>query len=279
MIGSLGVVADQQFFEELFALVQADDPDGDVAPGGFSLFGVVDDVGFQPMQADHALGKIQNLHGIAHIQHEDVASLGHRAGLYHKLRCLGDRHEKARDLTMGHRDGTTMFDLRPETRDHRSGRPKHVSEADHRESGPALLGRDRLAHQFCHPLGGAHEICRTHRLVGRDQDEVFDTLRSGRVGQNLGSEDVVDDAVHHVLFDQHHMFVGCRVIDGLHAEGTQNGTDPARILNRPEDGLNSDGLAIARQSLAQFGHDRIERDFGDLEHNERRGIVPNDLTA
>ena len=146
-------------------------------------------------------------------------ALGHRAGLHHQLRGLGDRHEVADDVRMGHGDRTAAADLLLEQRHHRAGGCQHVAEAHHAEARVRGALLQRLQHQLRQALGGAHDVRRVHRLVGRDQHEGLDPGLERRFRRVPGADDVVVDALDHVVLDDRHVLVGGRVVDRLHAEG------------------------------------------------------------
>ncbi len=63
-----------ELLEELLAGAQARERDLHV------------DVGAQTGQRDHLLGEVQDPHGLAHVEDEDLAALAHRAGLEDELR-------------------------------------------------------------------------------------------------------------------------------------------------------------------------------------------------
>ena len=59
-------------------------------------------------------GKIDDFHRLAHIEHEEVAALGQRAGHQNQTGRLGDGHEIAGDVGVGHRDRAAVGSLRLE---------------------------------------------------------------------------------------------------------------------------------------------------------------------
>ena len=77
-------------------------------------------------ESNHALGKVQNPHRLAHIEYID----GHRLGITLGVPCrsddkvarLTDCHEVADHLPMGDRERAARLDLRLELRHYRSVR-------------------------------------------------------------------------------------------------------------------------------------------------------------
>ena len=74
----------------------------------------------QPGKGNHLLCKVVYLHGLAHVEDEDVVALSHRRGLQHERAGLGDGHEVADDTGVGDGDGTALGYLLLEERDDRA---------------------------------------------------------------------------------------------------------------------------------------------------------------
>ena len=89
---SRDVLADQQLLVQLLGGPQPGVHDLDVAVGVALV------PHRQAHQTDHACGEIGDTHRLAHVEHEHVPALCHRARLQHQLRGLGDRHEVADDV-------------------------------------------------------------------------------------------------------------------------------------------------------------------------------------
>ncbi len=62
-------------------------------------------------EEDHALGKVGNLHRLAHVEDEDLTTVAHGASLEDELAGLGDEHEVTDDFRIGDCDGTALFNL------------------------------------------------------------------------------------------------------------------------------------------------------------------------
>ncbi len=65
----------------------------------------------QSAQTDHILREIENLYGIAHVQHKQFSAFCHCACRHHKLACLRDRHEVPDNPLVRQCHGTASFDL------------------------------------------------------------------------------------------------------------------------------------------------------------------------
>ena len=99
--------------------------------------------GLKPAQADDALGEIDDLHRLAHVEHIDRASshsLSQRVARRRddQIASLADGHEVAHHVGMRHRHRAAGLDLRLEFRHHRAVRGEHVAEA-HRDQPHRLL--------------------------------------------------------------------------------------------------------------------------------------------
>ena len=87
-------------------------------------------VGLEAGEADQVAGQGVDLHRGAHVEDEDLAPVGIGAGQHHEADGLGDGHEVADDIRVGHRDGAALGDLLLEEGDHRAVGAQNVSEAD-----------------------------------------------------------------------------------------------------------------------------------------------------
>jgi hypothetical protein len=84
VFGPGDVLADQQFFEQLFGRAQAGETDFDVAVRIAARRARV------AGELDHALGKIRDAHRAAHVEHEHVAARPIDPGLDDELCGLGE---------------------------------------------------------------------------------------------------------------------------------------------------------------------------------------------
>ena len=89
--------------------------------------------GSRPGQADHALGQIDDLDRMSHVEHvnRDIAArrrqrMGRRR--QHEIAGLANGHEIPDHVGMRHRHRPARLDLRLEFRHHRSVRRQHVAE-------------------------------------------------------------------------------------------------------------------------------------------------------
>ena len=117
------LVGVEELLVELLARADADDLDRDV------------DVGLVAGEPDHVAREVEDLHRLAHLEHEDLAGAGAEvARLDHELDRLRDRHEVARHVGMGDRHRPALLDLRAEDRDDAARGGEDVAEADDREA-------------------------------------------------------------------------------------------------------------------------------------------------
>ncbi len=167
----------------------------------------------QARQADQVAREIDDLHRLAHVEHEDLAAAAHQPGLQHELRGLGDGHEVARDLGMRHRDRPAGRDLLAELRDHAAGRAEHVAEAHGHEA------RRPRSDSAWH-TSSARRLVAPMTLVGFTALSVemstnfLDAVPDRGLGDAPGAEHVV---VHRlpgvVVLHQRHVLVGGGVED------------------------------------------------------------------
>ena len=108
--------------------------------------GVLDLDILRTAEEDHAFGKVGNLHGLAHVENEDLTSVAHGASLEDELAGFGNEHEVTDDFRIGDGDGTAFFDLTFEERDDRAVGTEDVAETSGdelaRSPTPALPSRE-----------------------------------------------------------------------------------------------------------------------------------------
>ena len=112
---------------------------------------------------DHVVREIDDAHGLAHVEHEDLAAFALQTRLQKELGCLGQRHEKARDV--GVRDGhrAAARDLLGKTRYDAARTAEHVAEANQHELRAAAL--ETLADDFGEAFRRSHHICGIYRFI------------------------------------------------------------------------------------------------------------------
>src|SRR5437867_4180755 len=102
------LVGGEQFFEELLPLAQAGKFYFDICFG-------------KAREPDHVSRKIDDLHRLAHVEHEELAAFSHEGSLQHELRGLRNRHEIPRDVRMRDRQRSTAGDLLADFRNDAAG--------------------------------------------------------------------------------------------------------------------------------------------------------------
>ena len=164
----------------------------------------------QAGKADQIAGQVDDLHRLAHFQHEDLAALAHGRRLQHQLRGLGNRHEEAGHAGIGDGDRSAAADLVLEDRHDAAVGTQHVAEAHDGEARRRVL-RHGVDAALGDLLRHAHDARRMDRLVGGDEDEVLHAELVGQFGHGAGAADVVADRLADVHFHQRHVLVGGRV--------------------------------------------------------------------
>ena len=76
----------------------------------------------------HALRKVCNFYRFAHVEDKDLATIALHTCLKHQLASLGNEHEKAYDVGIGHGYGATGLYLLLKQRNDRTVGTKHVAE-------------------------------------------------------------------------------------------------------------------------------------------------------
>src|SRR5207302_2620233 len=79
-------------------------------------------VGLLAREPNHLLRQLEDLDGLAHVEHEHLATTADRARLDHERDRFRDRHEEARHLRVRDGHGAALRDLAPEDRDHAARR-------------------------------------------------------------------------------------------------------------------------------------------------------------
>ena len=182
------------------------------------------------------LGQLGNLHRLPHIQHEHITTLPHGTSLDHQLSGLGNGHEVAGDLRVGHSHRPTVANLLVEARNHRARGAQHITETHHGEARLVdvmyrvisakkyrrSFTTQRLQNHLCHTLGTAHHIGGPHSLVGRDQNEVGHPGLHRRLGGVHGAKHIIKHAFRDIVFHHGHMLVRRCVVDRLHLPGAHH---------------------------------------------------------
>ena len=60
---------------------------------------------------DHVFGKVEDLHGLTHVEDENLATFGISASLKNEANCFRNGHEEADDVRVRDCNGTARFDL------------------------------------------------------------------------------------------------------------------------------------------------------------------------
>ena len=102
--------------------------------------GVLDLNILRTAEEDHALGEVGNLHGLTHVEDENLTTVAHGASLEDELAGLGDEHEVTDDLWIGDGDGTALFNLTFEEWDNGAVGTEDVAKA----GGDKLAGSPTL---------------------------------------------------------------------------------------------------------------------------------------
>ena len=214
-------------------------------------------------QGDHAPGHLVNLHGLPHVEHENLVPGAHGGGLHHQAAGLGDGHEEARDIRMRHRDGAALGNLLPEAGNHGTVRAQHIAEAGGDEAGlprhlPALHGQAQaLDIDLCQALGAAHDVGGVHSFISRYHHHALGPVFQALVGHILGAEDIHQHGLAGVLLHQGHVFIGGRVEHHLRMPGAEGVIQPLGMADIPDERHEMEGGIFLGQVQPEVVHGRL----------------------
>ena len=193
----------QQFLVQLLARPEAGEHDGNL------LLAV-------PRQPDQLACQLDDLHRLAHVQHQHLAAGADGTGLQHETRRLGDGHEVANDVRVRHGHRPALGDLLLELRDHAAAGAEHIAEAHGHEARARMRRGQRGDHHLGRALARAHHVGRVDGLVGADQHEALGALLARRQRGVVSAQRVVAQRrAGVVVLHQRHMLERGRVENDL----------------------------------------------------------------
>ena len=253
---------DQKLLVEFFAGAQA----------GFHDF---DALGAH--EADHVFGKVQDLHGLAHVKHEQFAVPGHGPRREHQLAGLGYGHEVSYDSLVGNGHRAALLDLLSEKRNHASGTSEYIAEPRGTVFGLALgVCAGALDQHLAHPLGGAHDIGGVHRLVRADHHEALCAVFLAAVDHVPAAEHVVLYGLDAVVLHQRHVLVRRGIDHYLGFVGFEYSFECFYVGDRADLDL---GLQIAAVFDPQFLLHVVGTVLVDVQDYQLVGVHLGQLTA
>ena len=156
-------------------------------------------VGLVACKLDEVPRHVVDLHGLAHVEHEDLAALCVAGALQHQAHGLGDGHEEARDARVGHRDGAALCNLLLEQRHHRSVGAQYVAKAHGHVVRVLAQGIRATVHHLHHhlaqALARAHHVGGVHGFIGADEHEALGAVVERCLSAFERAEDVVLDGL------------------------------------------------------------------------------------
>ena len=209
----------------------------------------------QTGEADQISRQVHDLDRLAHVEDEDDAAVGRRSGLEHEADGLGDRHEVARGVGMGDRDGPALLQLPLEYRNHAAARGQDVAEP-HGHVRPARAPGAGDGKQLGQALGGAHRRDRLHRFVRGDEHEALHAEPLAGGDDVLRAEDVGHRALGGGVLDHGHVLESRSVEDHVGPGAADDGVDGLLGADVGQDEL-AVHVGIGR-ALRQLALDRPE---------------------
>ena len=169
-----------------------------------------------PRHPDHVLGQLHDPHRLSHVQHTQIAILGHRPTVQHQTGRLRNTHEVPRHLRIRHRHRSARLDLLLEKRHHTPSAAQHIPEP-HRRERRRLSARQILDHHLRHPLRHSHDAAGIHRLVRRNEHELAHPTFARHLSHSQRPQHIVAHGLFRILLHERHVLVGSGVEDYLRA--------------------------------------------------------------
>lgn len=233
----------------------------------------------------HPLGKRGDLDRLAHVEHEYLGARGECRGLHHKAASLGDGHEEAAYLAVGHCDRAAVLYLLAEAGYDRAVGAENVAEAGGDELClalrlPALYGEaERLDVDLGQALGAAHDVGGVDGLVGGDHDHLLHVILHALVGHLAGAAHVDPHGLAGVLLHEGHMLVGGGVEHNLRAVFAEHEVEPlygAHVADHRHE-------VKLRERVLELEADVVERGLGVVKEHKlpdsERGKLAAELGA
>jgi len=185
-----------------------------------------------------------DLHRRSHVEDENFAALCIGAGEEHEAHGLRDGHEVADDVRRGDGHRTALRDLPLKNRNDGAIGTEDIAETYRDELSvsigehggcdvaafDAIVGEELgdlggaagfyflvegLDDHLAEALRGAHDVCRVHGLVGRNEHETVAAMDHRGVGRLVRADDIVLNGLAGGVFHEGHVFVRGGVVDDL----------------------------------------------------------------
>ena len=263
-------------------------------------------VGLEAGEADQVAGQGVDLDRGTHVEDKDLSPVGIGAGQHDETDGLGNGHEVADDIRVGHGHGAAFGDLLAEERNDRTVGAQDVAEAHGDELGPDVLqglgdvltavglipqvgeeagqlggfsGLDLrvegLDDHLTDALAGAHDIRGVHGLVGGDQDKALTAVNHGGIGGLIGAEGVVLNRLTGAVLHEGDMLMGRSVINDLRPVIGKDLKHPSAVA----DGADEGHEVQVREGILQLVLDVIGVVLIDIEDDELLRVMGRDLAA
>ena len=245
-----------QLLVELLARAKARDDDRDVLVGDVAG------------QRDHHAGEVEDPDRLAHLEDQQLA-VAAEPGQQHQAHRLGDRHQVAPAVGVGHGHGAAPRDLLLEERHDAAGAAQHVAEAHRAEAG-ARPRRVVLEEELGHPLGGSHDARGVHRLVRRDEHEALDPQAVGGPDQVQAAGHVVLDGLLGGVLHERHVLVGGGVDDVVRTVLAEELLDAQGVADVHHLGVDGE-VGVLPPEVPEQEVEVVLVDVGEHERGRERG--------
>ena len=227
------------------------------------------------VEADEAVGNVQNPDLFAHVDGINAAGLRQRAGLQNQLSGIGDGQEGALRLRVGDGHRAAVADLGLKHGQDAAAAAQHGGKS-HRHALHAGVGRVHLREQLADALGAAHDVGGVHRLVGGEQNKGCHLMLRTGCQQVFGTQNVGLDRFGRAQLHQRHLFIGCRM---EHHVGVVQLHNLVKALFFPGAAHQRHYRGIAAINSFQFPLQFIGAAFAGIQNQQLPGTVPHDLAA
>ena len=263
-------------------------------------------VGLEAGEPDEVPREGVDLDRAAHVEDEDLPAVGVGAGQHDEGDGLGDGHEVADDVRVGHGDRAALLDLLLEDRDDRAVGAEDVAETNRDKfrpdvlvdfARPVLVGiflaevreelRDLMGfagldlrvkgldNHFAEAFTGAHDVGRVDGLVRGYEDEAPAAVDHGGVGRLVGTDGVVLDGLAGAVLHEGNVLVRGRVVNDVRAVLLKDPVDAAAVADGADEGHKIE----IRVFFAELQLDRVSVILIDIEDDQALRRVAGDLTA
>ncbi|CAI8448504.1 MAG: Uncharacterised protein [Halieaceae bacterium] len=160
---------------------------------------------------------------------------------------------------MSHRNRATTTDLLAKEWHNGARGAEHVAKAHNAETGLSFDLGQALQNEFRKPLGRAHHISGTNRLISRNQHKGIHARPMRRPGCTPGAVNIIGHAFSDVVLHHRHMLIRRSVVDRVHRKGAENRFEALLITHAAQKGHNGETQALPLAQTLDLTIHAVER--------------------